>query len=159
MSAVCTAAIAYAQRGWKVFPALIEDGKKKSCKAAKYSNGERWGATTDPKEIRRDFAKWQAELIGIPTGPEQGFFVVEADTPKGHDVDGIATLRALETKHGELPQTLMAESPTGSLHYYFNWPSVGTIRNSTSMIGPGIDVRGQGGMVLGPPSIRPGVGV
>lgn len=158
MNAVCTAALNYAKRGWKVFPALIEDGKKKSHKAAKYSNGERWGATTDLNEIRHDFARWHAELIGIPTGPEQGFFVVEADTPKGHDVDGIATLRALEAKHGPLPDTLMAESPTGSLHYYFNWPPKGTISNSASRIGPGIDVRGQGGMVLGPPSVRPGVG-
>lgn len=156
---MCDAALDYAKRGWKVFPAYIEGKKKKSYKAAKYSNGENWGATKDPNEIRHDFARWNAEMVGIPTGPEQEFFVVEVDTLKGHDVDGIATLRALEAKYGPLPDTLMAESPTGSLHYYFNWPSEGTIRNSTSLIGPGIDVRGQGGMVLGPPSIRRGVGV
>ncbi len=155
---MCNAALEYAKRGWKVFPALIEENKKKSYKSAVHSNGERWGATTDPDEIRHDFAKWHAELIGIPTGPEQGFFVVEADTPEGHDVDGIASLRALEAEHGPLPDTLMAKSPTGSLHHYFKWPSEGTIRNSTSRIGPGIDVRGQGGMVLGPPSVRSGVG-
>jgi hypothetical protein len=159
MNAICTAALSYAGRGWKVFPALIKDGKKKSYKAAKYSNGENWGATADPKEIRDDFAKWRAEMVGIPTGPEQGFFVVEADTPKGHDVDGIGTLRKLEAQHGKLPKTLMAESPTGSLHYYFKWPPKGTISNTTSTVAPGIDVRGSGGMVLAPPSIRSGVGV
>lgn len=144
MSAVCAAAIAYAERGWWVFPAH-STGQKKSHKAAKYSNGQPWGRTIDPDEITRDFAKWPKANVGIVTGVDSKIFVVEADTPEGHDVDGIASLRALEAKHGALPKTLMAESPTGSQHYYFNWPSAGTkIVNSSSEIGPGIDVRGSG---------------
>jgi hypothetical protein len=159
MNAACIAALGYAERGWPVFPAH-STGQKKSHKAAEYSNGQPWGKTTDPDEIARDFAKWPNANVGIVTGVDSKIFVVEADTPEGHDVDGIASLRALEAKHGKLPKTLMAESPTGSLHYYFNWPSAGTtIVNSASEIGPGIDVRGQGGMVLGPPSVRAGVGV
>jgi hypothetical protein len=102
--------------------------------------------------------KWPNANIGIATGPQTGFFVVEADTKKGHNVDGVATLRALEAERGALPETLMAESPTGSLHYYFRWPRHGIVKNSASRIGPGVDVRGDGGMVLAPPSIRPGVG-
>ena len=91
------------------------------------------------------------------TGSLSAFIVVEADTPKGHDIDGIASLRKLVADNGALPETLMAESPTGSLHYYFRCPAT-PIKNSASRIGPGIDVRGDGGMVLAPPSVRPGVG-
>src|ERR1700722_11320879 len=118
MNAVCTAALSYAERGWWVFPAH-STGLKKSHKAAKFSNGRQWGKTDDPIEIRSNWRKWPNANVGIVTGVDSKIFVVEADTPEGHDVDGIASLRALEAKHGELPKTLMAESPTGSLHYYF----------------------------------------
>ena len=156
MNAVCTAAIAYAKRGWLVFPA--PPGTKKSHKAAKYSNGRQWGKTVDPDEIRANWRKWPGANVGIVTGVDSKIFVVEADTLEGHNVDGVAALRKLEAEHTTLPKTLMAISPTGSLHHYFNYPVGTTIENSTSMVGPGIDVLGQGGMVLGPPSVRPGVG-
>lgn len=122
--------------GWVVFPA--PPGTKKSYKSAKYSNGQRWGATNKPSVVERDFGRrWPQANIGIPTGPENGFWVLEADTPKGHDVDGIAELRKLERKYGRLPKTLMAISPSGSLHYYFRWPKGGLIIcNSASKIAP-----------------------
>src|SRR5262249_35229794 len=84
-----------------------------------------------------------------------GVWVVEADTTEGHNVDGIASLRALEVQHGALPPTLTARSPSGSLHHYFRYPANGAvIKNSTSKLAPGVDVRGKGGMVLAPPSLR-----
>jgi Primase C terminal 2 (PriCT-2)/Bifunctional DNA primase/polymerase, N-terminal len=52
----------------------------------------------------------------------------------------------------------MAVSPSGSLHYYFKWPKRGVICNSASKIAPGVDVRGGGGMVIAPPSVKEGVG-
>jgi hypothetical protein len=152
------AALRYAKGGWHVFPA--PPGQKKSYKKGANSNGARWGATSDTTQVRKDFMTWPMAGIGIPTGPENGFWVLEADTPEGHDVDGIAALKALEDEHGKLPLTRMAVSPSGSLHYYFTWPDDGTvIGNSTGKIAKGIDTRGAGGMVLGPPSYRPGKGV
>jgi Bifunctional DNA primase/polymerase, N-terminal/Primase C terminal 2 (PriCT-2) len=53
----------------------------------------------------------------------------------------------------------MAESPSGSPHYYFKWPPNVIIRNHSSKIGLGIDQLGEGGMVIAPPSVRPGEGV
>jgi hypothetical protein len=148
------AALAYAaERGWEIFPA-DSDGKKKSHKAGKNSNGKNWGMTKDPDEIKSDFKKWPRANIGIPTGAVNRIWVLEADTKEGHDVDGIAALRELEAKHGPLPETLMAESPSGSIHYYFKWPTGINVGNSTSKIAPGVDVRGEGGMVIAPPSIR-----
>jgi Bifunctional DNA primase/polymerase, N-terminal/AAA domain/Primase C terminal 2 (PriCT-2) len=149
------AALTYAARGWAVFPA--PRGTKKSHKAAELSDGRKWGKASDPDQIRHDFERWPEANVGIPAGEENGFWVLEADTPEGHGVDGIANLRALEAEYGKLPVTLMAESPSGSIHYYFKYPIDSTeIRNSASEVAPGIDVRGQGGMVLAPPSVKAG---
>jgi hypothetical protein len=145
-----TAALAYAKRGWSVFP--VPPNTKKSCKSGKSSNGRPWGMTSDPVEIESDFKQWMDAGVGLPTGEANGFFVVEADTIEGHNVDGLASLKALEAERGQLPETLMAESPTGSLHHYFNMPPAVDIRNSGSRLGPGIDVKGNGGMVLAPPT-------
>jgi hypothetical protein len=148
------AALDYAIRfGWKVFPAV--PGTKKSYKSAQYSSGERWGATRDPEQIRRDFTRWPDAMIGIPTGPDNGFWVLEIDTTKGgHANDGFAALAALIAQHGPLPETLTAESPSGSRHYYFRWPQGVEIRNRANWPAPGIDIRGDGGMVIAPPSVR-----
>jgi hypothetical protein len=155
-SCMLDAALGYAAKGWTVFPAPV--GTKKSHKAAEHSNGERWGQTKNPITIRRDFAKWEDANIGLPTGPDNGFFVIEADTPEGHDVDGIASIAGLEAQYGEKLLTLASISPSGSVHRYFNYPVGIEIKNSVSKIAPGVDVRGNGGMVIAPPSVKPGVG-
>ena len=86
----------YAERGWDSFPAKIVGKTKSSYKAAKHSNGAKWGKTRDPEQIRRDWQTWPDANVGIPTGVENGIFVVETDTPEGHNVDGEASLQALE---------------------------------------------------------------
>jgi hypothetical protein len=152
---VLAAALDYAGRGWYVFPSEIVGKTKKSRKSAEHSNGVKWGMTKHPDEIRADYKRWPEAGVGIPTGKVNGFFVVETDTMKGHDVEGIKALRELEALHGELPQTLMAESPSGSLHYYFKHPG-GELKvwSSTSMLAKGVDVKGDGGMVIAPPTVR-----
>ncbi len=143
-----------AARGWHVFP--VPPGKKKSHKKAEFSCGREWGATIDPGEIASDWSHWPEANLGIVTGPRSGFFVVEADTLGGHQVDGVANLKALIAEHGDLPATVEAESPSGSWHIYFAWPAGHTIKNSSSQVAPGVDVRGDGGMVVAPPSVKPG---
>ena len=150
------AALEYAQRGWWVFPA--PPGQKKSYKSEEHS-GAKWGKTTDPEEIRRDFRKWPDANVAIVTGAASGIFVLEADTIDGHGVDGLASIRALETEHGPLPETLMAVSPSGSVHRYFKHPSAGLkVWSRSGKIAPGVDVKGDGGMVIAPPSVKPGAG-
>jgi Bifunctional DNA primase/polymerase, N-terminal/Primase C terminal 2 (PriCT-2) len=151
-------ALRYAtERGWHVFP--VPPGTKKSYKSAQYSDGRRWGATKDRDQISQDFTHWPNAGIGIPTGEDNKIWVTEADTPKGHGVDGIAAMKALEEKHGPLPATLQAISPSGSIHWYWRWPDNGTvIANSSSAIAKGVDIRGEGGMVVAPPTVKPDVG-
>jgi hypothetical protein len=159
-SEVREAALHYAsEQGWEIFPA--PPGEKKSYKSAEYSNGKKWGKTKIADEISSDWARWPNANVGLPTGAENGFWVTEADTAAGHAVDGIAKFNELIAQHSPLPETRMAISPSGSLHYYWQWPQdLGdrVIKNSASRIAPGVDVRGEGGMVIAPPSIKPGVG-
>jgi hypothetical protein len=156
-SSVLEAALRYAARGWAVFPA--PPGVKKSYKSAEHSDGRRWGATRDADEIFADFTRWPLARIGVTTSADSGIVVAETDTLAGHGIDGAAALTALQAKHGALPDTLQAISPSGSLHRYFGHPGPGiTIKNSASALGRGIDVRGDGGMVIAPPSVNPGGG-
>jgi hypothetical protein len=151
---ILAAALAYASHGLAVFPAPPDS--KKSYKCAEHSNGARWGATRDSAEIRADFTHWPDARIGIPTGVGNRIVVVETDTIAGHGVDGAASLAQLEAKHGALPDTRMACSPSGSVHRYFRHPGfLIKIKTTASVIGDGIDVRGDGGMVIAPPSINP----
>jgi putative DNA primase/helicase len=149
--AILRAALAYVEGRLAVFPA--PPAEKKSYKCAAHSNGRPWGATRDPGEVRHDFTRWSTARIGIPTGAINGLVVIETDTIEGHGVDGAASLAQLEAKHGRLPNTLAAISPSGSVHSYLQHPDTGIkIKCSASEIGPGIDVRGDGGMVIAPPS-------
>jgi len=151
---IAAAALEYAARGWHVFPA--PPGEKKSHKSAEYSGGREWGATTDPAEIARDWQRWPQANVGIVCGPKSGLLVIEADTEAAHGTDGIGNLAALIAQNGPLPDTIEALSPSGSWHLYFKWPDGWDIGNSAGLVAPGVDVRGDGGMVIGVPSVKPG---
>jgi hypothetical protein len=144
-------ALDYAAKGWSIFP--VPPNTKKSYKSEKHSGGRKWGATIDVAEIHADFTRWPDAGIGVVTGAISQIAVIETDTPKGHGVDGAGALAELETKYGRLPDTLMAISPSGSIHRYFKHPG-GKVKSSASELGPGIDVRGDGGMVIAPPTVR-----
>lgn len=148
-----TAALETASQGWHVFPVPV--GQKKSHKRAEFSEGRPWGATRDPEEIAADWARWPDANIGLPTGTLNGFFVIDLDTADGHGVDGVGSFDMMADAFG-LPETVTAETPSGGRHLYFRCPKDERIYNSQGAVLPGVDVRGDGGMVLAPPSIKPG---
>ena len=84
-------------------------------------------------------------LYAVRTG--DGFFVVDIDC-KG-DKDGFHTLDMLQMPR--LPDTFTVETPSGGIHLYY----LGDARNGTNVLGPGIDIRGHHGYVVGPGSIKP----
>lgn len=86
--------------------------------------------------------------VGILTGEPSGIFVLDVD-PKG---GGVESMKALRAQHGPLPQTFTVQTGTGGWHFYFQIPDFG-VRNSASKIANGVDVRGDGGMVVGPGSV------
>jgi putative DNA primase/helicase len=69
------------------------------------------------------------------------------------DTHGADTLFNLERIHGDLPATWVAQTGSGGYHYWFRMPNA-DVRNSASSIGPGIDVRANGGYVVAPPSLH-----
>ena len=59
----------------------------------------------------------------------------------------------MAAQKGPLPPTARAKSGSGGEHYYFKWPADGPpVSNRRDHRGTKIDVRGQGGYVVAPPS-------
>lgn len=109
-------------------------------------------ATADAAKVAEWWKKTPAANIGIACGEINGFVVIDVD--RGHDdgIDGADTLRELEQKMGALPDTVEALTPNGGRHLFFKYPDGQNIRNKTG-IAPGIDIRANGGYVVGVPSI------
>lgn len=103
-------------------------------------------ATADPAVIRRLFTSPAATMIGMPTGEVTALVIVDVDVK-----DGRQGQAWLDTNSHRLPQTWTVRTASGGLHLYFRRPEQ-PIRNSASKIAPGIDVRGDGGYVIAPPS-------
>ena len=102
--------------------------------------------------VRKDWInawwdKWPWANVGIVTGSVSGIVVVDIDPRHG----GNDALDDLFVKHGAFPETAEVMTGGGGRHFYFKHPGV-EIRNSASKVGAGIDVRGDGGYVLAPPS-------
>ncbi|MDE3039859.1 MAG: bifunctional DNA primase/polymerase [Nitrospirota bacterium] len=137
-------ALTHAARGWRVLPL---EGKIPILK--------KWPtlATTDPDTIRTWWTQRPTANVGIATGEQSGLLVLDVDPANG----GEDTLSALEAQYGALPQTVEVITGTGGRHYYFQH-SGGAIRNSAGKLGPGLDVRSEGGQVVAPPSLHPDTG-
>src|SRR6202040_4156051 len=60
-------------------------------------------------------------------------------------------LADLTQQHGRLPRTVKVLTPRGR-HYYFRTDE--RLRNSVQKLGPGLDVRTQGGYVVGAGSVN-----
>ena len=135
----------YAGRGWCVFPCVA------GAKVPATTHGLH-DATTDRDVIRQWWERWPRANVAIRTGAVSGLVVLDVDGP-----EGFASLKALEARHGALPRTYTVSTPRGGLHFYFAHPG-GTIPNSAGKIAPGIDLRGDGGYVVAPPSVLTGRG-
>lgn len=125
-------ALRYAALEWPVFPCR-ENDKRPLIEKGLHA------ATTDESMIQQLWRENPRANIGVPCGPN--FWVLDIDPRHG----GAEALAQLEERHGEIPQTLTAKTPSGGVHYYFH-PSADA-RNSAGKVGPGIDVRGHGGYV------------
>jgi hypothetical protein len=101
--------------------------------------------------------KWKGitESVPIPpgynsaviTGEVSGIFVVDLDEKNGKSgTEEIAKL-------GELPDTYTVRTPSGGYHLYFNHPGK-PVYCSAGVLGPGVDIRGDGGIVHAPGSVR-----
>lgn len=155
-SPLLDAALAYAARGWLVFPAhSIGANGRCSCADDCGKNAGKhprvmWKteATTDREIISAWWRRWPESNVAIVTGGQSGLVVFDVDSDKGGD----ASLAAVEERFGETPTTPTVRTGGGGLHFYCSHPGA-TIANGSALAGyPGLDLRADGGYVIAPPS-------
>lgn len=139
-------ALAYANKGLAVFP-LQSHGK-----APLTQNGCK-DATTDKKQIEEWWNKHPNANIGIATGYiSAGLLVIDLDIDEDKGINGYDTLKRWEVVHGKLPDSWQSITGRGGYHLFY-W-SLELIYNRVKIM-EGIDIRGEGGYIVAPPSIHP----
>lgn len=137
------AALQYAHMGLRVIPL---HGKRP------YFESWTEVATTDDKLINKWWSQEPKANVGIATGAQSNIFVVDVDPRSG----GEESIDTLFSRHGRFPSTWTDITGSGGTHYYFRYPAF-KVGNSAGLY-PGIDIRGDGGQVVAPPSIHPDTG-
>lgn len=112
------------------------------------SNGFK-GATRFQHIVKRWFTDWPDAAVGLPTGKDAGFFVLDIDNKPG-GANGFEWLAEMEAEHGPLPETARVMSPNGGMHVYFKY--VEGTRNRGNL-GAGVDLRSEGGYVCAAGSV------
>lgn len=133
--------LALAGRGWHLFP--LPWGEKVP--------RVRWKdvATSDPEQLMGLFPSGVDLNVGIACGPS-GLLVLDEDTP--------GDAARLAVQHGGcVPETFIVSTGRGR-HCYFQAPTGPRIGNKVGLGGLGVDVRGDGGYVVGPGSLHGGRG-
>lgn len=141
-------ALAYAAHGWQVFPVYPPINGRCSCKSKSCTNAGKhprvkWGtlATTNTDTIKGWWQQWPDANIGIATGARSNLVVLDVDGGEGEATiaanGGIDTPNYVTTKQGR--------------HIYFAHPGI-PVQNFVKRAG--LDVRGDGGYVVAPPSVH-----
>ncbi len=154
-STILSTALAYAEMGWHVLPSYAPLGKGCSCfrkgcesigKHPVFKGGWKTGSV-DPIQIRKWFENGLERNLAIATGAISGFFVLDVDGPEGE-----ISLQKLEAEYGALPATASVITGRGR-HLYFKSPPE-KILCSAGKLAQGLDVRGDGGIIIAPPSLH-----
>ena len=140
---IAQAAARYRARGWSVLP--LRRGEKRPLIAWETFQQSR----AEPATIAQWFAHWRDANVGIVTGEISNLIVLDVDPKHGGD----DSLAELERRFGVLPETIEARTGGGGRHLYFAHPG-GLVPNRVGLA-QGIDLRGDGGYVVAPPSLHP----
>lgn len=131
-------ALAYHERGWSVIPVR---GKTPATAWAEYQS-----RAATKAEIRHWFAAGAGDLpnLAIVTGKLSGLVVVDCDSPED----------ATWWENHFPPTSLTVRTGGGGQHFYYRYPDR-NVGNRTRVLDRQIDLRGEGGLVVAPPSIHP----
>ena len=89
--------------------------------------------------------------IGVVTGAiSSNVFIIDVDCGPGKAGDD--TLLDVQMQHDDLPPTLQAKTGSGGQHLFFRAPEGVRIVTDKNVLGPGVDVRGEGGFAVVAPS-------
>jgi hypothetical protein len=133
----------YLARGWSLLPLRSHD--KRPLVAWEPLQSSHPSA----EQVADWFGRWPDANIGIVTGEISNLIVLDIDPKHGGD----ASLDRLERQFGQLPATIEVTTGGGGHHFYFAHPG-GLIR-SRAGLAQGVDLRGDGGYIVAPPSIHP----
>jgi len=140
MSPFLNAALAYRNQGFSVIP--IRAGEKKPLIA--WEDYQTRRATE--KEIDAWWTKWPEANVGIVTGSVFGLVVI--------DLDSLGAKERLKELLPDYDLSAVPRSRTGrGWQLYFKHP--GTLVQNRAGVIPTLDVRGDGGYVVAPPSVHP----
>src|SRR6478735_6726558 len=129
-------ALAYAARGWPVFP--LKPGEKVPLIAKAAGGNGCHDATTDPDQIRAWWEKHPTANIGLACGA--AFWVLDVDY-KGwltDEPDGADTIAYLRHAFGPLPETV--RQYTGGMGWQWFFKPDPRIKNGVKVL-PGLDTR------------------
>jgi len=152
-------ALEYARRGWAVFPLHhpVEGGacscsRGKACRSIGKHPRTRQGlkdATTAEQQVRAWWHRWPQANVGLAMGRVSGLVAIDVDPRSGGD----ASLAELFDEHGTFPATLEALTGGGGFHFLFAHPGV-SFKNSSSVLGEGLDIKTDGGYIVAAPSLH-----
>ena len=146
LSELGKAAVWYAENGFAVFP-LRARGKR----PATQHGVNDW--TDDAESVRKWWEKHPDHNIGIACGtPSGGLLVLDFDVDEEKDKDGLATLYAWERSHGELPETAVAITGRGGMHYLYRTDRTNIHPSANPDLS--VDVRSDGSYIVAPPSVH-----
>ncbi len=174
------AALAYAAAGLPIFPCRCTIDKAKGSKAPHLpaasapgkKDGGHWLASTDAERVGAWWRRWPDALIGFPTGRRTGTAVIDLD-PRDTAVETMLQaliawcggIAAHDPETGEIIRPALARTQSGGLHVYYRYPADHEVDNRANLFGhftrrgeapaalEHIDVRGEGGYVIAPPSV------
>jgi len=136
-------AASLAKNGMKIFPCGPD---KKPLTAHGFHD-----ASCDKGTVERWWATNPDAMIGMPTGAMNDRVVLDVDIDEAAGINGPNSLMALIEQYGAIPSTFTVGTPRGGFHFHFKYPGR-KIKNSTGKLGAGLDIRGDGGYVIVPPS-------
>jgi len=150
----------YINRGWAVVPlwwprfALVCSCLLgKDCTSpGKHPMKTDWA--TEPLVTGLDVDLWWSRHplcnVGIATGQASKFIALDIDPDKG----GWDSFNHIVKKYGQIPRTLVSITGSGGRHVLFRHPGRDCkVKNAIGCL-PGIDVRGDGGQIVVPPSLH-----
>lgn len=141
-SDIASAAFAYLRRGWSIIP-IERHGKRPLIHWEEYQR-----RLPKEPELRDWYTRWPYANVAVVTGALSNLVVLDVDPRHGGD----KALAKLQQTHGKFPRTVEARSGGGGRHIYFSHPG-GTVSNRVGLV-RGVDLRGDGGLVIAPPSVH-----
>ncbi|ARJ66457.1 hypothetical protein WV31_12655 [Magnetospirillum sp. ME-1] len=143
-AALLSAAANLVQLGWHLFMCGPD---KKPRQQGGFKN-----ASSDIARLDKALTRHPDGMLAVRTGAESGLVVIDIDVDETKGVDGRPWIEEARAKG--LPLGPMSMTPRDGLHLYFSHPGE-RIPCSAGRIASGVDVRGDDGYIIVPPSCSP----